>query len=116
MYCNNKVDMTASGQAVKKARENNGWSREKLAEILGIAPRYVMYIETRGQHTSLQKMYEIATLFNISVDQFFFPAISERKTTLRRQLDAILDDMDDRELSVITATAEAMQKNKKAGE
>jgi len=115
MYCNNKVDMTAFGQAVKKARESKGWSREKLAEMLAIAPRYIMYIETRGQHTSLQKMYEIATLFNISVDQFFFPATDEKKTTRRRQLDVILDDMDDRELSVIAATAEAMQKNKEAG-
>ena len=116
MYQRNKVDMTAFGQAVKKARENKGWSREKLAEILDLAPRYVMYIETRGQHTSLQKMYEIASLFNISIDQFFFPATSESKTTLRRQLDVILDGMDDKELTVLTVTAEAMQKVKEAGE
>ena len=88
MYPKEKFDMTAFGQAVKEARENLGLSREKLAEKLDLAPRYIMYIETRGQHPSLQKLYEIATLFNISIDQFFFPNNTESKTTPRRQLDA----------------------------
>ena len=116
MYQHSKLDMTAFGQAVKEARDSKGWSREKLAEILNLAPRYIMYIETRGQHTSLQKLYEIATLLNISIDQFFFPAASESKTTRRRQLDAMLDGMNDEELTVVTATAEAMRKIRKNGE
>jgi transcriptional regulator with XRE-family HTH domain len=115
MYQHSKLDMTAFGQAVKKARDNKGWSREKLAEILDLAPRYIMYIETRGQHTSLQKLYEIAALFNISIDQFFFP-ISGSKTTRRRQLDTMLDGMSDKELVVVTATAEAMRKIRDTGE
>ena len=53
MYLKQKVDMTAFGQAVKEARESKGWSREKLAEMLDLAPRYIMYIEMRGQHMSL---------------------------------------------------------------
>ena len=116
MYQSNKVDMRAFGQAVKEARENKGLSREKLAEMLDLSPRYVMYIETRGQHPSLQKLYEIATLFNISIDQFFFPDKTESKTTSRRQLDAMLDGMSDKDLSVIAATVKAMQEAKEAGE
>ena len=106
-----KVDMTAFGQAVKVARESKGWSREKLAEVLDLAPRYIMYIETRGQHPSLQKLYEIVALFNISIDQFFFPDTSANITTQRRQLNAMLDCMDEKELSIITATVKAMQNN-----
>ena len=112
MYPKEKFDMTAFGQAVKEARESLGLSREKLAEKLDLAPRYIMYIETRGQHPSLQKLYEIATLFNISIDQFFFPDNTESKTTHRRQLDAMLDSMDEKDLSVITATVKAMQESK----
>jgi transcriptional regulator with XRE-family HTH domain len=116
MYQKNKHDMTAFGQAVKEARERKGLSREKLAEMLDLSPRYLMYIETRGQHPSLQKLYDIATLFNISIDQFFFTDTSESRTTHRRQLDAMLDGMDEKELSVITATVKAMQEAKEAGE
>jgi transcriptional regulator with XRE-family HTH domain len=116
MYQKEKVDMRAFGQAVKEAREKQGLSRESLAEMLELSPRYVMYVETRGQHTSLQKLYEIATLFSISVDQFFFPDTSESKSTIRRQLDAMLDNMDEKELLIVTGTAEAIDKNTETGE
>ena len=114
MYQHEKYDMRAFGQAVKEARESKGWSREKLAEILDLAPRYIMYIEKRGQHLSLQRLYDIATLFSISIDQFFFPDASEGKTTRRLQLDAMLDGMDDTDLAVVNATAKAILEAKGA--
>jgi transcriptional regulator with XRE-family HTH domain len=107
MYEKRKFDSTAFGQAVKKAREDRGMTREKLAEMLGLSTRHVQYIETRGQHPSLTRFYLLATILNISVDQFFFHEI-ENKTTQRRQIDAMLDRMDENDLSVIFATAKAM--------
>ena len=115
MYQKEKVNMKAFGLAVKEARERKGMSREKLAEILDLAPRYIMYVETRGQHMSLQKLYEVASLFHISIDQFFFADTSDSKSTLRRQLDAMLDGMDDRELHIIRGTAEAIKESKEIG-
>jgi len=115
MYEKEKLDLTAIGQAVKKARESQGLIREKVAEILELAPRYLMSIENTGQHPSLQKFYEIVKMFDISVDEFFFPETSETKTSCRRQLDKILDGMDDNDLTVVTATAKAIQKYKETG-
>ena len=89
MYEKQKLDLRAFGQAVKEAREDKGLSREKLAEMLDLSPRHTQYIETRGQHPSLQKFYEIVRLFDISADQFLFPGTSKSKNTRRRQLDAI---------------------------
>jgi len=116
MYEKQKLDLRAFGQIVKEIREDKGLSREALAEMLELSARHTQYIETRGQHPSLQKFYEIVTLFNISVDNLFFPDTTESKTTKRRQLDAMLDGMDEKELSVITATVKAMRKAKDAGE
>jgi len=112
MYEKEKLNLRAFGQAVKESREDKELSREQVAEMLDLSVRHTQYIETRGQHPSLQKFYEIVTLFNISVDSFFFPDNTESKTTQRRQLDAMLDSMDENELSVITATAEAILKIK----
>ena len=112
MYEKHKLDLRAFGQAVKEARETKGLSREQLAEILDRSTRHTQYIETRGQHPSLQKFYEIVTIFNISVDNIFFPDTTESKTTLRRQLDAMLDSMSEKELSIITATVKAMQESR----
>jgi transcriptional regulator with XRE-family HTH domain len=116
MYQKEKLNMRAFGQAVKHAREKKGLAREKLAEMLELSPRHVQYIETRGQHPSVQKLYEIAALFHISIDQFFFPETSESKPTLRRQLDAMIDGMDEKGLLIMTGTAVAIQETKETGE
>ena len=112
MYQREKCNLKAFGQAVREARESRGWSREYLAERLDLAPRYIMYIETRGQHPSLQRLYEMSTLFGISIDQFFFPDSTASKTTRRRQLDIMLDSMDDEALSIVSATAKALQESR----
>jgi len=116
MYQFEKCDTRAFGQAVKEARENKGWSREKLAEMLDVSARHIQYIETRGQHPSLQKFYTLAKFFDISTDEYILPDIAKRKNTRRRQLDAMLDSMDERDLSVVTATAKALQESKETGE
>jgi transcriptional regulator with XRE-family HTH domain len=109
MYQQKKVDMRAFGRAVKEAREQRGLAREKLAEMLDLSTRHIQYIETRGQHPSVQKLYELAAFFSISIDQFFFPDNTGSKATPRRQLDAMLDGMDDKELHIVTGTAIAIQ-------
>ena len=74
-----KFDFKAFGQAIKAARKAKGISRNQLADTLNIAPRYIASIEKSGQHPSLQILYELVTLLDVSVDQFFFP---ERKSRL----------------------------------
>jgi transcriptional regulator with XRE-family HTH domain len=113
---NEKYDFTAIGQAIKQARESKGITREQVAEIFELAPRYIMSIENAGQHPSLQKFYEMVKLFDISVDQFFFPDKTDSRSTQRRQLDVMLDSIDERDLAVITATVKAMQEMKGTGE
>ena len=46
---NDTFDFMALGQAIKKAREAKGMTREQLAEILGVAPRHLQSIENEGQ-------------------------------------------------------------------
>jgi transcriptional regulator with XRE-family HTH domain len=49
-----KYDFKALGQAIKEARNIKGLSRNQLADIMNIAPRYIASIENSGQHPSLQ--------------------------------------------------------------
>ena len=64
-----------------------------------------MSIENEGQHPSLQKFYEFVTMFQLSVDEFFFPKQTAERSSKRLQLDAILDQMSEEELTVIFAAA-----------
>lgn len=111
-----KYDFRAFGQAIKEARKAKGISRNQLADKLNIAPRYIASIENSGQHPSLQILYELVTLLDVSVDQFFFPEREQEKSTHRRQLDALLDEMSDTAIRIMTATAKEIVEVEKEGE
>ncbi len=104
-----KFDFKAFGQAIKAARKAKGISRNQLADTLNIAPRYIASIENSGQHPSLQILYELVTLLDVSVDQFFFPEREQEKSTRRRQLDTMLDGMSEKDLKILSATAKGIE-------
>ena len=112
-----KYDFKAFGQAIKAARKAKGISRNQLADTLNIAPRYIASIENSGQHPSLQILYELVTLLDVSVDQFFFPEREQEKST-RRQLDTMLDTMSETDLKIMSATAKGIEEanNDRTGE
>lgn len=97
-------DFTPIGQAIKKARTSQGMTREQLARIVDYDPRHLQAIENEGQYPSLELFIQLVTMFNISVDEYIFPQKEDKKSSVRRRLDAQLDILDDRELSVIEAT------------
>lgn len=104
-----KYDFRAFGQAIKTARKAKGISRNQLADQMHIAPRYIASIENSGQHPSLQILYELVTILDVSVDQFFFPNRETDKSTQRRQLESLLDDISEKGLRIVTATAKKVK-------
>ena len=70
-----RFDFHDIGLAIKKAREASGMTQEQLAYIVDRAPRTIMYNENDGQHPSLNTFYQMVTMFDISVDQYFRPRI-----------------------------------------
>ena len=97
-------DFTALGQAIKNAREAKGITREQLAEILDLATRHIQSIENEGQHPSFQLFVRLITMFDISADQYIFPDKKTDKSTIRRQIDTVLDTFNDNELTIIEGT------------
>ena len=53
--------------------------------------------------------YELVTLLDVSVDTFFFPNKETDKSTQRRQLDSLLDEVSDQGLLIVTATAKEIK-------
>lgn len=109
-------DFTSIGQAIKKARTSQGMTREQLARIVDYDPRHLQAIENEGQYPSLELFIQLVTMFNISVDEYIFPQKEVKKSSVRRRLDAQLDILDDRELSVIEATVNGLCKAKEPEE
>ena len=102
-----RYDFKAFGEAIKtarKGRKGRKESRKKVCDEMYISPRYLANIENKGQHPSLQIFFELMLRYNISVDQFLLEQPAG-KNTQRRQLDALLDDMSDTGIRIVTATA-----------
>ena len=111
-----KYDFRAFGLAIKAARIKRGLTREQVGAIIEIDPRYLTNIENKGQHPSLQVFYDLVSLLNVSVDEFFLPASDLSKSTRRRQLDKQLDTFDDKDLIIIESVADGILKSKKVEE
>ena len=109
-------DFTPIGQAIKKAREARGMTREQLSGIIGFAPRHIQAIENEGQYPSIELFIQLMTMFNVSVDEYIFPNKEVKKSSVRRRLDEQLDKLDNRELSVIEATVNGLCKAKEPEE
>ena len=57
--------MNVSIEKLKKLRQHNGWSQERLAEISGLSLRTIQRIENNG-NASLESKLAIATALNVS--------------------------------------------------
>lgn len=109
-------DFMPIGQAIKKAREARGMTREQLSGIIGYAPRHIQAIENEGNYPSIELFIQLIQMFDVSVDEYIFPDKEVKKSSVRRRLDAQLDNLDDKELSVIEATVNGLCKAKEPEE
>ena len=103
-------DFCPLGREIKRKREGRGWTQEYLAQLIDRTSHTVMYMENRGQHPSLNVFYQVVTLLDISVDQFFFPERYAKESERRKRVATLLDSLDEKELAVIEATAEGLKK------
>ena len=62
-------DFTPIGQAIKKAREAKGMTREQLSGIIGYAPRHIQSIENEGQYPSIELFIQIYVICLLSHKQ-----------------------------------------------
>ena len=109
-------DFMPIGQAIKKAREARGMTREQLSGIIGYAPRHIQSIENEGKYPSIELFIQLITMFDVSVDEYIFPNKEVKKSSDRCRLEAQRDNLDDKELSVIEATGNGLCKAKEPEE
>ena len=105
-------DFHALGREIKRKRKEKGWTQEYLAQLLDRTPRSIMYMENRGQHPSVNVLFKIAMLLEISIDQFFFPDKNCGENERWKHIDRLLNGMDEKELSIMEALAEGIVKSR----
>lgn len=108
-----KYDFRAFGLAIKEARVKQNLTREQVGASIEIDPRYLTNIENKGQHPSIQVLYDLVSLLNVSVDEFFLPTSKVTKSSRRRRLEKQFDNLTDRELMIIESVANGILESKK---
>ena len=94
-------------QKADKLEKDN--PKDIAAELAKIQPPKIKYeFENEGQYPSMELFIQLITMFDISVDQYIFPDKKSDKCTLRRQIDTLLDTLDNKELSVVEATMKGL--------
>ena len=101
-------DFRPLGLAIREARENAGLSRNDLGDKVFYGERHIADIENIGKHPSFQLFHDLVTMFNISVDEYFYPAENVVKSTARRQIETSLDLLSDSELKIIQGTIDGI--------
>ena len=86
-------------------RLKRGLTREQVGALIEIDPRYLTNIENKGQHPSIQVLYDLVSLLHVSVDEFFLPANNLVKSTRRLQIEKYMDSFTDKELSLMESLA-----------
>ena len=107
-----KYDFRAFGLAIKEARKKQGLTREQVGAMIEIDPRYLTNIENKGQHPSLQVLYDLVSLLNVSVYEFFLSSDSLVKSSRRRQLESKIDNFTDADLVIMESVADGIVKYK----
>ena len=107
-----RYDFRALGLAIKEARKKQGLTREQVGAMIEIDPRYLTNIENKGQHPSLQVLYDLVSLLNVSVDEFFLSSDSLVKSSRRRQLESKIDNFTDADLVIMESVADGIVKYK----
>lgn len=107
-----KYDFRAFGLAIKEARKKQGLTREQVGAMIEIDPRYLTNIENKGQHPSLQVLYDLVSLLNVSVDEFFLSSDNPVKSSRRRHLESKIDNFTDADLVIMESVADGIVKYK----
>ena len=107
-----KYDFRDLGLAIKEARKKQGLTRDQVGAMIEIDPRYLTNIENKGQHPSLQVLYDLVSLLNVSVDEFFLSSDNLIKSSRRRQLESKIDNFTDADLVIMESVADGIVKYK----
>ena len=109
-----KEGLTSRARArFETSQRGKGWTQAYVAELVGKTDRTIMNIENKGQHPSFNLFFKLVTLFDISVDQFFYTEGQRGENSCRKHIDVLLSSMNEKELVVMEATAEGSRKPEK---
>ena len=103
----------ALGEVIKSGRDKMGLTRDKLAEMVSLSPRYITLIENAGKRPSFNKLYALVRTLGVNANEIFYPEThsadtSEIEQAERERLMRLLAQCSEREVKAVTALVETL--------
>ena len=99
------------GSILKDAMHSKGLTREQLAEIINITPRYLMSIENENKKPSYDVLFRLVRQLNISADTFFYPENQYTNAEVEFLI-RLLYRCDERDLKIAVSIIQSLIENK----
>lgn len=84
------------GKQIKKLRIDNGYTQEKLSELIGISQRALSSIESGKNFISAETLENLLKIFNTSLEDFFstnsFKEVDELLKMIYKNIEKIKDN------------------------
>ena len=59
------------GKQLQAIRKSNGYTQEKIAEEVGVSPRYISDVEQDRAKPSYEILVKMCNIYNVGLDQIF---------------------------------------------
>ncbi len=112
---NCEQELTALRETIRNERKDKRITQEELAEMLEVSPTHVKHIESGHRKPSIEILFEITKILNISLDGVVFSKNESARTDTRKKVDRLLDVSDEASLHFILSVLEALREKEQAG-
>ena len=109
------MDYFALGKRIREYRTSANMTQESFAEKLNLSTHYISQIETGTRKPSLETVFKISQVLNISMDDLFKDSTESKDNNKLYALITMLITRSDNEIEYITATVREMLKHIKNG-
>lgn len=99
------------GKRIRKLRQQQGYTQEALAEAIDRSVPYVSHIERATKKGSLETIFRIATVLNVSIDYLLNGTNSSEASASMPEVEAIFKDCLTYEKQIILDIAEAVKRS-----
>ena len=110
----NENQMTALQRAIRQEHKSKRITYEELAEMLDISPTHIKHIESGHRKPSIEILFEIARVLNLSLDGVVFPKDITQSDLTRGKIDRLLDSLDEDSLQFVLTVLEALHVKEQA--
>lgn len=111
---NCEQELTALREAIRNERKNKRITQEELAEMLEVSPTHVKHIESGHRKPSVEILFALAKILNISLDEVVFPKNETPHDATRGKIERLLDVSDEASLQFILSVLEALREKEQA--